>query len=684
MNELPAAAAEPGQRREVASYCRFCVASCGITVTVEGQSIVRVRGDKQHPVSHGYTCPKGRSLPSYHLDPRRLDEPYLGRPGQRTPVTWPELTADLADRLAHIVEESGPDAVGVFAGSGSGEAAASVMIKSLLRTIGTQNLYTPLTIDGPSKSLVAALVAGQPGLAFSAIDYANATLTLLVGTNPVVSHGQSNAVPDPRRRIKRLLDRGEVWVVDPRQTETARMATRHLSPRPGTDHIWLAAVVRELLETADRQLLASTTTGHEALAAAVAPYTLEVASRDTGLARSDLEDLVSTIRRHRRFAGVTGTGVTMSASANLVQWLLLSLLVITDSADAPGGVWFNPGYLRRLDSDDRAWGDLRSSPGPTARPELPRQFGQLPAIALIDQIEAGTLRALFVLGGNIMRSLPDTGRVRRALSTIDVLFVADVVHNDVTDLATHVAACAGQLERPDVTLQVDQYLAAVAAQFTPAVVKPAKQRRELWFVLATLLEQLGHQPMPDGRPADQWRAEDLIEFVLGAAGTDPAELMNAPSAVLAHEAVFGWVRRNVRQRGGWRLAPAELIDLLPAAPAPDGLLLIPRRQRRHVNSQLADTPNLPSGQDVPRMLINPTDAAGLDVTESDPVEISTSYGSVRAEAHLDDDIRPGAISLPHGYGEVNVNLLTSSADGVDPLTGMPSFSGVPVSVSKLP
>jgi anaerobic selenocysteine-containing dehydrogenase len=674
--------APAGRRREVTSYCRFCVASCGIKVSVDGDDVVRVRGDRDHPTSHGYTCPKGRSLPSFHVDRRRLDEPALGRSGNRRPVSWEQLTTDLADRIERILAESGPDSVGVFAGSGAGEAAAQVMTKTLLKTFGTRNLYTSLTIDGPSKSLVAALVAGQPGLAFSGIDYDNATLTLLVGTNPVVSHGQSNAVPDPRRRMRQLLDRGEVWVIDPRRTESARMATRHLAPRPGTDHIWLAAVVRDLLHTADPDLIARTTVGQDELAAAVEPYTLDFASKETGLARTDLEDLVSAIRTHGRFAGVTGTGVTMSASANLAQWLLLCLLVITDSADAPGGVWFNPGYLRRLDADDRSWGDLRASAGPAARPELPRQFGQLPAIAVVDQIEAGDLRALFVLGGNLMTCMPDTERVRRALAKIDVLFVADVVHNATTDLATHVAPCAGQLERPDVTLQVDQYLPAVVAQYTPAVVPPAKQRRELWFILAKLLEQLGHRPMPDGRAADDGRAEDLIETALRSCGVDPAEIMEAPTAVLARETAFGWVRRNVERRGGWRLAPPQLTALLAGASEPGGLQLVPRRQLKHFNSQLVETADLPSGQDQPRMLIHPADAVTSEVGEGDRVEVTSPFGSVRATAHLDPDIRPGVVSLPHGFADANVNLLTTSAEDVDPLTGMPMFTGVPVTVSK--
>ena len=669
--------------REVTSYCRFCVASCGITVTIHGDSALRVRGDANHPLSHGYTCPKGRSLPQFHDDPRRLNEPGLGRHEQRRSVSWEHFTTDLADRLSRIVAESGPDSVGVFAGSGAGDAAASVMIKGLLKGLGSRNLYTPLTIDGPSKSLVAALMAGQPGLAFCGIDYANTTLSVLVGTNPVVSHGQSNALPDPRSRIKALLERGEVWVIDPRRTETARMATRHLAPRPGTDHIWLAAVVRELLTTADADLLSRSTVGAEELAAAVEPYDLDLASDRTGIDRSDLEDLIAAIRQHGRFAGVTGTGVTMTGSANLTQWLMMALLVITDSADATGGVWFNPGYLRALDRDDRSWGDLRAGPGPAARPELPRQFGQMPAIALIDEIEAGNLRALFVLGGNLTTCLPDAKRVQRALSNVEVLVVADVVRSQMTDLATHVAPCAGQLERADVTLGVDQYLPAVAAQYTPAVLKPARQRRELWLILAKLLEHLGHRAVPDGRRADDCTAEDLIAVALQASPANLDDLMRGPTAVLAHEAVFGWVRRNVAKRGGWRLAPPELVALLPTVSEPAGMSLVPRRQLKHVNSQLVGTVALPSGSDQPHLLVNPADASDADLADGDRVDVASPFGSVTAVVRLDPDIRAGAVSLPHGFADSNVNLLTTSAEGVDELTGMPTFSGVPLTMRKI-
>lgn len=491
--------------REVRSFCRFCVAGCGVRVTVDGDEVTHVRGDPEHPLSSGYTCAKGRSLPSFHHDPRRLDEPSLGRVAERRTTSWSDLTSDLAGRLGRIVVESGPDAVGVFAGSGGSDATGSLMVRETCRALGTRSFFTPLTIDGPSKPLVGALMAGQPGTAFAAIDYEHTTLTVLVGTNPVVSHGQSNAVPDPRTRLRRLGERGEVWVIDPRRTETARLASRHLAPRPGTDHVWLAAVARELLAGSDRAELADRATGVAELAAAVEPYTLDEASRRTGLSRTDLDDLVAAIRRHGRFSGITGTGVTMAASANLSQWLMTAVLVITDSADVQGGTWFNPGFLRALDSDDRSWSRLQTKPGPGSRPELSRQFGQMPAVALVDEIESGRIRALLVVGGSLMTCLPDTERTRRALESLEVLAVVDVVANETTDLATHLAPCAGQLERADLTLSTDQYLPAVAVAYTPAVVAPAASRRELWWILATLLEALGHRPLPGGSPLPRSR-----------------------------------------------------------------------------------------------------------------------------------------------------------------------------------
>ncbi|MGI5131044.1 molybdopterin-containing oxidoreductase family protein [Pseudonocardia sp. CA-107938] len=659
------------------TYCRICVAGCGLLVDVVDEQVVKVRGDAAHPLSAGYTCAKGRALPLAHADPLRLDHPGIGRPRTRRAVTWDELYTDLGGRLEAIIARHGPDAVAFFNGSGAGmDAAATLLGRALAKAVGTRSLYSSLTIDAPAKPLVGSLVAGQPGLFALHPDYARTSLTLLVGSNPVVSHGHTSATPNPRARLRTLLEHGEVWVVDPRRTETAGLATRHLAPRPGTDHIWLAAMVRELLPTIDRPALGRTCTGLDHLTEAVERFTLPHAADVTGIPLADLQDLRAALVRHRRFAGVTGTGVTMSPDGALAQWLLLVLGVITDSVDAAGGTLVNPGFLRSLDRGRWRGGEHRPAPGPRSRPELPRQYGEYPAVALLDEIEAGNVRAVVVLGANLASCLPDAERARSALGGVDVLAVADVVENGMTELATHLLPAAAQLERADITFVTDQYAPDIAAQYTPAVVAPAADRRDLGRILTELGSRLGHDLM-HGRP---YSAETVFADAMRSARSDFATLAGA-RVLVDPEPAIGWVRRGVAERGGWNLAPSPLIDALRAAhaPPPGTLRLVPSRRLTHFNSQLTSlSPN--AGLDVASM--NPDDAREHGLTDGAEIVVSSANGAVRARLRVDPRLARGVVAVPHGFEETNVNLLTSGTADVDALTGMPAFSAVAVRVER--
>jgi anaerobic selenocysteine-containing dehydrogenase len=221
--------------RTVRSFCRICTAVCGILVDVSGDEVVRVRGDQEHPFSHGYTCPKGRALPRMHHHPDRLERPLMRIGDRLQPTTWDACLDDLATRLRAVIETHGPEAIGVFFGSGVGmDAAGYRMAEALYAALGTHARFSPLTIDGTAKVLVSDLVGGFPGLN-PHVDNEGTKLVVYVGVNPVVSHGHTSAMPDPVSAIRALRARADVWAVDPRRTETARLATRHLAPRPGAD-----------------------------------------------------------------------------------------------------------------------------------------------------------------------------------------------------------------------------------------------------------------------------------------------------------------------------------------------------------------------------------------------------------------------------------------------------------------
>jgi anaerobic selenocysteine-containing dehydrogenase len=666
----------PEGQVEQRSFCRICNAMCGIVVTLEGDRVVRVRGDAEHPLSRGYTCPKGRALPAFHHDPRRLDRPSIGGHD----VSWEEMVDDVASRVRGTLEAAGPDGIAMYLASGSAfDSAGRRAAERFLRVLGSPQKYTATTIDTPSKPLVAELVGGWSGLT-PMWDHERSTLVVLIGSNPVVSHGHSNAMPDPVSRLREHRTRGgELWVLDPRTTETARLADRHLAPRPGSDWLVLAHLVRALLpapdSAADRELRARAD-GVDELRAALEPLPPEVAAAGTGIPVDALDELVAAVRRHGKVSALTGTGVSMSLTANIAEWLLWVLHVVTDSYDAPGGMWFNPGYLMQLDTRDMSPSDGIPGAGPPSRPELPRRFGEWPCAALVSEIEAGNVRTLFVVGGNPATAFPDTDRTRAALASLDALVVVDVLPTETTELATHVLPAVGALERADVPWLLDGYQLAVATQFTPAMVPPVAERWPVWRMFAALGERLGLDVLGGGQTAASATDESLLRPLAERSRGGAETVFAARSGVVDSGAVFGWMR-GMLPGGRWQLAPAPLVaQLAEAVPLPAGQLqLIAHRQLRTMNSQLR---NLTSTA----VLVDPATAARLggDGTE---VEVRTASGATRGAVRGDERMPAGAVAIPHGWAAPDVSALTSAAEDIDPLTGMVRQSAIPVDIRPI-
>jgi anaerobic selenocysteine-containing dehydrogenase len=655
------------------SYCRICGAMCGITVSVEGDAVTEVRGDPDHPMSRGYTCSKGRALPAMHHSPRRLLHPMIRRNGTLVETTWEECLDDLAARLREASALAGPDAVGAYLGTACyQDALGAQAVYRLLGALGSSSRYSSLTVDAAAKMLVAQLVGGQP-LLTPQIDVPNARLVILAGTNPVVSHGQTTAWPDPVNRLRELRTHAEIWVLDPRRTATARLADRHLAPRGGTDYAIFAWLIRELLrDGADHEYLTRYTVGAADLAAAVEPHTLEATVEMCDVGRGDLEDLLAAVRKAGRISGMTGTGLTMGRSPSVTEWLFWALHIVTGSMDRPGGVWFNPGFLLQLDRR-RTRGRSILGAGPKSRPELRSLNGEYPCVALPDEVSAGNLRSLLVIGGNPITAHPDPARVTAALEALDVVAVADVVENEVTARATHVLAVTDQFERTDMPLMLDMYASAVMTQYGRAIVTPAGDQRPLWWVLGHLARRLGLD-LVDGGDLDTLTEDDLLAPVVNRSRGAWDEVTSAPTAVVAEQESFGWVHEHVLPDGRWQLAPAELVVQLATLPAPAPLVFIPGRAPREMNSQAEP------GAPTPAISLSPDDAASAGVRSGQPVEIRSDHGRLIGIARVDDNLRAGVVTSPHGWIDLNACELLSGHDDVDELTGMPLMSGVPITI----
>lgn len=676
-------------RVEVTSYCRICAAACGIVVTVERdgaghERVVSVRGDDAHPLSRGYTCPKGRGLAAWHHAPDRLDTPVV----RGVTVSWDDALDDLAASLGALREEHGPDAVGVYVATGIAyDSAGQIALGGLLGTLGTGSFWSAATLDNAPVLLAAAMVTGNSAVA-PVWDPAAAGLLLLVGTNPVVSHGYGTTFPDPvghLRDFRRASEQGpggRVWVLDPRRTESAAHADEHLALRPGSDVAVLAAVARELLadERCRARVEAGCASGDLArLDDALARWSIADAAVAAGVDEAALHALVDDVRAaDGRVAVLCGTGTTMTRDGILIEWLRWVLLVLTGSLDAPGGMRFRAGPFG-LPQRGRPW--AATPDGPRSRPELPRLLGQLPAVAIADEIEAGRLRALVVLGGSPATACPDPERARRMLARLDALAVVDVAGGETVSLATHVLPATGQLERADVDLNAHLALAG-GVRATRAVVAPGAERRPMWWILAALVHRLGGDLL-GGAPLDLVDTEAFLGGALAAVGQDPATVWARGPHHVADDAPPGWLREQVLPDGRFALTHDVLLERLAGhRPPGDGLVLVPRREMAWSNSVRYAVPAAP-GAPATVVHVHPDDLAAAGVRPGGCVRVTSAHGAIAAPAREDATLRPGTVALSHGRPEANASTLVSAREDVDPLSTMPRASGVPVTLTAV-
>jgi anaerobic selenocysteine-containing dehydrogenase len=667
--------------RSEKTFCRVCVVTCGLEVDVATDAdgterVVRVRGDDDHPVTRGYSCTKGRGLVQMHHNDDALERPLIRQGDRFVEASWDACLDDIATRLERVIDRLGPDGVGIFYGTGSGmDAAAFTAAERLQRRIGTKQRYTQLTIDGVAKPLVAELVGGFVGLN-PRVDLEAVKLLVYVGINPVVSHGHTIATPEPVPFLRRLCEQGEVWVVDPRRSETAQHATGHLAARAGTDYAVFAHVARELLRGGmDEAYVAEWAVDIDLLREVVEPFTVELTSEITGLPGAELDAFVGAVRRAGRVAIETGTGVSMSRAANVTQWLTWVVMILTGSMNRPGGVWFHPGFVNRLDLAELPISppEGRRGPGPASRPDLSRYMGDFPCAGLPDEIESGNVAAFLNLGGNMVASFPDTSRLVPALRRLDTFVSLDILRGDTTELSTHVLPVKDQLERADVTIW-DFISRHLDIQYTPAVLAPIGERRSMWWAISEIGRRLGHELFPElgVGPSD----DDVLALRIAHARVSFEEVAERRYARRDEERDDAWVDAHIRRLGGWRLAPQILVEQLAALGRleVDSLVLVPRRQRRHLNAQLRYL------GDRPEILIHPDDADAQGIVDGADVHVRSAYGELTGPARVDAGVGRGHVSIPHGWGDTNVNLLTSK-DEVDPITGMPLYSGLEIEVS---
>ncbi|MGQ0625988.1 MAG: molybdopterin-dependent oxidoreductase [Sporichthyaceae bacterium] len=718
----------------LARTCPLCEATCGLAVTLDSAgAVLDIRGDAEDVFSAGFLCPKGVALKGLHTDPDRLRTPLVRRGGTLVEASWGEAFAEVASRLPALQQRWGPDAVAVFSGSAAGHALGPVLYTpALIAALGTSRVFSAASLHVRARQVAAGLMFGDPA-AIAVPDIDRTDFLLMLGANPVVSNGGMLTAPDLRARLRAIRRRGgRVVVVDPRRTATADSADEHLGIRPGTDALLLLGLLNVLVaeDRLDLGSAAGLVEGVEAIAGLASAFTPSRVAQRTGIDPGAMRRIARELALAP--AGVVHghIGVATGPHATVTAWLIDVLNTVTGNLDSPGGAMFPlPGHRAVVDLGFGAHPLPFSLDTECTRVRgLPVLCGEYPSAALAEEIDtagSGRIRALITVGANPMRSVPNSGRLRAALTSLDLMVCVDAYVNETSALADVVLPVPSVLERSHYDLIHYQFACRNTANYSaPVLALPLGMNPEWETLLRLAAIAATGDPDTELAPLDDaWaRAaaarlkvdldeaagdlcgpERLVDLLLRAG---PYELTLEHLQLSPHGLDLGALQPRLRAvvatvNGRVHLAPADLMaagrllrDSLDAPPE-GGLLLVGRRHLRSNNSWLHNLPTMIAGARRCTLQVNETDAYSLGLRNGGRALVASAAGQVVASVEISAEIPPGLVSLPHGWGHdepqarlrvaaerpgVNANALTDDAV-VDALSGNAVLSAVPVTVS---
>lgn len=424
--------------RTALRICPLCEATCGLTLTIDGTTVTGARGDRDDVFSRGFICPKGAAFGALDADPDRLRTPLVRRDGRLEEATWEEAYEAIAAAVPALVRAYGPQSVGVVLGNPNVHTMAGQLYPPLLlKALGTRNLFTASTLDQMPKHVSSGLLFGDP-FAIPVPDLDRTDFLLLLGANPVESNGSLCTAPDFPGRLKALRARGgTLVVVDPRRTRTAKLADRHLAPRPGSDALLLASLAHTLIaeKLTAPGTLAELTQGIGELAEALDSFTPEAVAPACDLTAEEIRDLARDLAAAPTAAVYGRMGSCTVEYGTLASWLVDVLNILTGNLDRPGGALFP---LSATDRAPRPAGPGKGFALGRWRSRVsghPEAKAELPMAALAEEIETpgeGRIRAVISIAANPVLSAPDGRRLDAALAGLDFMVSVDPYLNETS------------------------------------------------------------------------------------------------------------------------------------------------------------------------------------------------------------------------------------------------------------
>jgi anaerobic selenocysteine-containing dehydrogenase len=705
--------------------------------------------------SHGFICPKGSTLKQLHEDPDWLRRPLVKRDGAFVEVGWDEAFAEVEARMLPIVEEHGRDAAAIYVGNPNAHALAGLLyLRPLIRALGTTNVYSASTVDQRPKEISSALMFGG-ALTVPVPDVDRTDFLLMLGANPYESNGSLATAPDWPGRLEALIERGgTLVVVDPRRTKTAAVASRHVAIRPGADPFLLMALVNVLADEGlvDTGAAGEYLAGVDEVLAVAEPFTPEAVAEVTGVDAATIRSLARDLAAAPTACVYGRIGTTTALYGTLTSWLVDVLNALTGNLDRSGGAMFTTAAAGAANTrgTPRVGRGIKLGRRRSRVRGLPESLGELPVACLAEEIDTpgeGQIRALVTVAGNPVLSTPNAARLDAALATLDFFVAVDPYVNETTRHADVILPVPTSLQKGHYDLALLQLGLRNVANYSPPVLPLDEGQLDEWRILARLA--LVAQGM--GATADPAIVDDLVVGALVSAavgdetgpihGRDPEEIVAALGDRTGPERLIDFMLRVGPYGDGFGADPGGLsldvllanphgVDLGPLEPRlpdvlrtptgmvelapeilvadvarmqaaldepPGGLRLVGRRDLRSNNSWMHNVEVLVKGKPRCTVQVNPEDAARLGLADGADAQVASRTGKVTIAVEITDAIRPGVVSIPHGWGHdldgvelsvarryagVNSNLLADD-ELMDPVSGTSVLNGIPVDLTPV-
>jgi anaerobic selenocysteine-containing dehydrogenase len=688
--------------------CPLCESMCGLCVEVQGGLVQRIRANEDDVWSRGYICPKGTALGELHHDPDRLRRPLVRDGASWREVSWEEAYAEVWRRLEPVLERDGLSAVTTYLGNPVGHAfSLSRYTGAFMSMSGIEPPYSAGTVDQWPKNLVCALLYGSMW-SIPLPDLDRNDFLLVLGANPHASQGSLLAAADVLGRLDAIRARGgRVVVVDPRRTGTAERADEWIGIQPGTDAALLLAMVNVLFAEGRVHLdrLEGRVDGVGAVERLARDFTPEAVAGCCRVPAETIRRLARQLSEAPRGVVYGRIGTCTQEFGTLASWGVEVLNVLTGNLDREGGSMFaNPiawslTLIRPPEfAEGFEFGRFRSRV--RGAPEV---LGQFPLSCLAEEISTpgeGRIKGLITVSGNPVLSAPDAARLDAALPGLECMVSVDNYLNETTRHAHVILPGLSPFEQPHYDELIWTWALRNAGKYSPVLFAPPGDHPEEWRILLTLAGMLQGVPPESIVPEqiDQLFFAGVVAMVASQegsaiAGRDPGEIVAragepGPERLLDFAIRTGpWgdaygarpagltlehLKREpngidqgaltprldeVLQTASGRieLAPEYICADIPRLRArlsrePRGLVLVSRRHVRSNNSWLHNLPALMTGRDRCTLLIHPDDAKGRGLVDGALARVRSQAGSVEVPVEVSDEMLPGVVSLPHGWG----------------------------------